>query len=163
VSWFTGDVGSESISILAASGCLDAPTSGRYRLEREDNSGLTAGALAAIRNRRIASVFQQFNLLPRTSALENVELPLVYAGMPTATRHAKAREQLEAVDLSSREHHHPAQFSGRQQRVAIARAGGPLARAGRAATTRRALQRSRSHRPCVRLTQSLAERRTPRP
>jgi putative ABC transport system ATP-binding protein len=104
-------------------GCLDKPTAGHYRLDGRDVSRLSRGDLAEVRNRTIGFVFQNFNLLSRTSALENVELPLIYAGVGTRERTRRARASLERVGLSDRLDHHPSQLSGgQQQRVAIARA-----------------------------------------
>lgn len=118
-----GSSGSGKSTLMNILGALDQPSEGSYRLEGEAVEGMSGEALAALRNRRIGFVFQQFNLLPRTSALENVELPLVYAGVAPAARRARARACLELVGLGARADHTPAQLSGgQQQRVAIARA-----------------------------------------
>lgn len=118
-----GSSGSGKSTLMNILGCLDQPTKGRYWLNGVDVAALRADQLADIRNRQIGFVFQNFNLIPRTSALENAQLPLFYRGAPLREQRAMAAEALRRVGLQGREGHYPTQLSGgQQQRVAIARA-----------------------------------------
>jgi putative ABC transport system ATP-binding protein len=118
-----GPSGSGKSTLMNMLGCLDTPTSGRYEFNGQNVATMVDDELAEIRNREIGFVFQTFNLLARSDALKNVELPLIYAGVPPAERRKRARETLESVGLGGRLHHKPNELSGGQrQRVAIARA-----------------------------------------
>ena len=118
-----GPSGSGKSTAMNMIGCLDIPSAGRYTLDGYDVSSLSEDQLAELRNQKIGFVFQNFNLLPRTTALENVELPMMYAGVPPRVRRQRAMEALERVGLKERMHNRPNELSGgQQQRVSIARA-----------------------------------------
>ena len=118
-----GPSGSGKSTLMNILGCLDVGDSGSYRLQGQDVSAMSADQLAAVRNHQIGFVFQNFNLLSRTSALENVETPLIYAGLGLAERRQRANDALRRIGLGERANNHPSQLSGgQQQRVAIARA-----------------------------------------
>jgi putative ABC transport system ATP-binding protein len=118
-----GSSGSGKSTLMNILGCLDVPSSGQYLLDGVDVSRLNDRQLALVRNRRIGFIFQSFNLIPRTTALANVELPLAYAGVKAALRRRRARVALDMVGLADRADHEPNQLSGgQQQRVAVARA-----------------------------------------
>ena len=118
-----GQSGSGKSTCMNIIGCLDVPTHGTYRLNGKDVGKMSRNELAAIRNEMLGFIFQQYNLLPRLNLLENVEVPLVYAGIPRAVRHRRAREVLEQVGLGDKVKNRPNQLSGgQQQRVSIARA-----------------------------------------
>jgi putative ABC transport system ATP-binding protein len=119
----TGPSGSGKTTLMKILGCLDTPSTGQYRLDGHDITGLSPDRLAATRNRILGFLFQSFLLLPQSTALENVELPLAYAGVRRAERRRRARDALARVSLAHREDHRPARLSGgEQQRVALARA-----------------------------------------
>ncbi|SEG07099.1 ABC transporter ATP-binding protein [Paenibacillus sp. UNC499MF] len=117
-----GPSGSGKSTLMNTLGLLDVPTTGSYFLDGVQTERLSDNQLSELRNRKIGFIFQQFNLLPRLSALENVELPMIYAGLPAKQRAEKARSVLEKLGMKGREHHKPSELSGgQQQRVAIAR------------------------------------------
>ncbi len=118
-----GPSGSGKSTLMNVLGCLDTPSSGKYDFNRQNVSEMNDNQLAKIRNKEIGFVFQTFNLLPRSDALHNVELPLIYAGIPTSERRSRAKQALVDVGLENRMHHKPNELSGGQrQRVAVARA-----------------------------------------